>query len=291
MTRLEIISDPVCPWCYLGARQLFRALETRGASPFSIRWRPYQLDPDLPPEGRDRAGHLAEKLGGPEAVERVHARLGALAAEAGVVMNLDAITRAPNTLDAHRLLRWAEAEGAQTPVAMALFRRYWQAGEDISDPEVLASVAAEAGMDAALAARLLASDADREETRAEIDAARAMGVTGVPTFLVAGRYAVAVPMRQAEGDALVEITPPVDNPRTTPRTVPARPDGRSGATGSRRRPPRISHSDDFAEPERCAGGSLAPAGALRNPRPIRAASRKTTEVSHGFRTPPAPLRP
>ena len=122
---------------------------------------------------------------------RAHARLGALAAEAGLRLDFDAISRAPNTFDAHRLIRWAEAEGVQTPVALALFRRYWQAGEDISDPEVLASVAAEVGMDAALAARLLASDADREETRAEIDAARAMGVSGVPTVLVAGRYAVS----------------------------------------------------------------------------------------------------
>lgn len=191
MTRLEIISDPVCPWCYLGARQLFRALETRGANPFRVRWRPYQLDPDLPPEGRDRAGYLAEKLGGAEAVARVHARLAALASEAGVAMNLDAITRAPNTLDAHRLLRWAEAEGVQTPVAMALFRRYWQEGADISDPAVLTEVAEAVGMDGAVVARLLAGEADREEVRAEAEAAREMGVTGVPTFLLAGRYALS----------------------------------------------------------------------------------------------------
>lgn len=191
MTRLEIISDPVCPWCYLGAANLFRALEERGDSPFALRWRPFQLDPDLPPEGLPRAPYLEAKLGGPEGVARAHERLGALAAEAGLRLDFDAISRAPNTFDAHRLIRWAEAEAVQTPVALALFRRYWQAGEDISDPEVLASVAAEAGMDAGLAARLLASDADREETRAEIDAACAMGVAGVPTFLVAGRYAVS----------------------------------------------------------------------------------------------------
>ena len=107
------------------------------------------------------------------------------------------ITRAPNTLDAHRLIHWAAAEGAQTRVAMALFARYFGAGEDISDPAVLAAVAAEAGLDAAAIARLLAGDTDRAEVTGEAEAARRAGITGVPAFIVGGQYAVTGAQPQA----------------------------------------------------------------------------------------------
>ncbi|MBP7000452.1 DsbA family oxidoreductase [Amaricoccus sp.] len=191
MTRLEIISDVVCPWCYLGAAQLLRALEARGASPFALSWKPYQLDPDIPPEGRDRAAHMTAKFGDLARVAPVHARLEEAGHAVGLAFDFAAIRRAPNTLDAHRVIRWAAAEGRQTAVAMELFRRYFEAGEDVSDPAVLSGAAATAGLDGAAIARLLAGDADRAEVAAEAEAARAMGVTGVPTFLLGGRYAVS----------------------------------------------------------------------------------------------------
>ncbi len=190
MTRLEIISDPVCPWCYIGATHLFRAIATHGDQPFDIRWRPYQLNPDMPPEGTDRAAYLAEKFGGPENAARVYARVEAAAAAAGLAIDFRRIARAPNTLDAHRLIHWAAAGGAQTRVKMALFRRYFEVGEDISDAGVLRATAEEAGMDGAVVARRLAGDADRTTVRAEADAARGIGVTGVPTFILAGRHAL-----------------------------------------------------------------------------------------------------
>lgn len=190
-TRLEIISDPICPWCYLGAANLMRALATREAHPFELIWQPYQLNPDVPAEGVDRAAYLAEKLGDPEKVEASHARLTEMGAEAGITYRFDLMTRIPNTLDAHRLIRWAGAEGVQTRAAMAIFQRNFEAGEDISDAGVLTSVAAEVGMDAEVTARLLAGDADRAEVQAEAEAAREMGVTGVPTFIIGGRYAVS----------------------------------------------------------------------------------------------------
>lgn len=190
-TRLEIISDPICPWCYLGAANLMRALATREAHPFELIWQPYQLNPDVPAEGVDRAAYLAEKLGDPEKVEASHARLTEMGAEAGIIYRFDLMTRIPNTLDAHRLIRWAGAEGVQTRAAMAIFQRNFEAGEDISDAGVLTSVAAEVGMDAEVTARLLAGDADRAEVQAEAEAAREMGVTGVPTFIIGGRYAVS----------------------------------------------------------------------------------------------------
>lgn len=190
MTRLDIFSDVVCPWCLIGATNLVRALADSPDQPFELAWHPYQLDPELPPEGMDRREYLAKKFGGLQNVDRIHARVEEAAREAGVPVAFDRITRAPNTLDAHRLIRWAAAEGAQTRVAMALFARYFGEGEDISDHAVLASVAAEAGLDPTVIARLLAGDADRAEVREEAESARRAGITGVPAFIVAGQYAV-----------------------------------------------------------------------------------------------------
>jgi predicted DsbA family dithiol-disulfide isomerase len=191
VTRLDIISDPVCPWCYLGAANLMRAVTERDAHPFALTWHPYRLDPTIPPEGLDRAAYLAGKFGSAADLAAAHARIAAMGAEVGIAYNFDRITRAPNTLDAHRVLHWAAAEGLQTRTAMALFRAYFELGRDISDPAVLAEAAAEAGLDPAVVGHLLAGDADRTEVAAEAEAARSMGVTGVPTFILGGRYALS----------------------------------------------------------------------------------------------------
>jgi predicted DsbA family dithiol-disulfide isomerase len=192
MTRLDIHSDVVCPWCYLGAANLLKALATReGAHPFAIRWHPFRLDPTIPPEGLDRDAYMRGKFGDVARLADSHARLVEMGRDAGLDFRFERITRAPNTLDAHRLIRWAAPESLQTRVAMVLFRRYFELGEDISDHAVLRSGAEEAGLDGAAIARLLASDADRDEVAAEARAAADMGITGVPTFIVAGRYAVS----------------------------------------------------------------------------------------------------
>jgi predicted DsbA family dithiol-disulfide isomerase len=190
MTRLDIISDPICPWCYIGAANLTRALETARAQPFDIHWRPFQLNPDMAPEGADRRAYLDAKFGGPDRARQIYARIEAAAAEAGLDLHFDLIRRTPNTLDAHRLIRWAVAEGVQTPLVGQLFRRYFREGKDISNPDVLAAAATAAGMDEPLVRRLLASDADVEEVRAEDAAFREMGVTGVPTFILGNRYVI-----------------------------------------------------------------------------------------------------
>jgi predicted DsbA family dithiol-disulfide isomerase len=189
-TRLEIVSDPICPWCYIGASNLARALAGRAAHPFALNWRPFQLNPEMPAEGMDRAAYLAAKFGGAENAARVYGRIAEAAAAAGLEVDLGGIVRTPNTLDAHRLIRWAAAEGVQTRTAMALFRRYFEAGEDISEPAVLRAAAEEAGLDGAVIAELLAGDSDRNAVRAEAEATGAMGVTGVPTFIIGGRYVV-----------------------------------------------------------------------------------------------------
>ncbi len=190
MTRLEIISDPICPWCYIGATNLMRALEARPDHPFTLQWRPYFLNPDMAPEGMERRAYLELKFGGKEGAAKAYAPVAEAADAAGLAMDLGAITRTPNTLDAHRVLHWAEAEGVQTRVAMALFRAYFDKGTDISDRQVLARVAGDAGCDAAVIGMLLQGNADREEITAAAANAARMGVTGVPTFILGGRYVV-----------------------------------------------------------------------------------------------------
>jgi predicted DsbA family dithiol-disulfide isomerase len=190
MTRLDIISDPICPWCYIGAANLTRALESLRAQPFDIHWRPFQLNPDMPPEGVERQAYLDAKFGGPDRAREIYARIEAAAAEAGLDLHFDLIRRTPNTLDAHRLIRWAGAEGVQTPLVGQLFRRYFRDGQEISNPDVLAAAATAAGMDEPLVRRLLASDADVEDVRVEDAAFREMGVTGVPTFILGNRYVI-----------------------------------------------------------------------------------------------------
>ena len=154
-------------------------------------------DPDLPAEGMDRTEYLARKFGGTANLDRVHARVEEAAREAGIPLAFDRIARAPNTIDAHRLIRWAAAEGAQTRVAMALFAHYFGEGEDISDPAVLVLVAEETGLDTKAVAHLLASDVDRAETAGEATEARRAGISGVPTFIVAGQYVVTGAQPQA----------------------------------------------------------------------------------------------
>ena len=188
MTRLEIVSDVVCPWCYLGAANLMKAVAAREGHPFAIRWRPFQLDPSIPPEGMDRIDYMTRKFGDLARVEPVHRRLEEMGHAVGIDFHFDRIRRAPNTTDAHRLIHWAAPEGLQTRTAMALFRRYFELGQDVSEARVLVEAAEEAGMDGAAVATLLAGDADRAEIASEAAAAREMGVTGVPTFVIAGQY-------------------------------------------------------------------------------------------------------
>jgi predicted DsbA family dithiol-disulfide isomerase len=188
MITLDIISDPICPWCYIGKARLDQAIAETGIDPFDVNWRIFQLNPDMPPEGMDRQRYLQAKFGGPDGAEQVYSRIRAVAQESGLDLRFDAIPRTPNTFDAHRLIHWAKATGNQTAVVQQLFRRYFELGQDISDRETLLDAAESAGMEREVVDRLLESDADRAELEAEEDAARRMGVTGVPCFIIGGRY-------------------------------------------------------------------------------------------------------
>jgi predicted DsbA family dithiol-disulfide isomerase len=191
MIRLDIFSDPVCPWCFLGKANLDRALEGRADHPFEIEWHPFQLNPDTPAAGVDKRAYLMQRFGSAGQLDQIHQRFRDIAAKAGVTMDPDTPQRIPNTLNAHRLIYWAGLEGRQTPMVSALFRAYWVEGRDIGDLAVLADIAAEAGMDRAVVARLLSTDADLTEIQAREAHARERGINAVPTFLIANQYVLS----------------------------------------------------------------------------------------------------
>ncbi|AXT25895.1 DsbA family oxidoreductase [Ruegeria sp. AD91A] len=188
--KLDILSDPICPWCYIGKTHLDKALANVPDHPFVIEWHPFQLNPDMPDAGMDRREYLERKFGGKDGALRAYAPVVEHAEKAGLNINFEAMKRTPNTLDAHRLIHWAGIEGKQNEVVDALFDAYFVQGRDIGDHEVLADIADSTGMDAAVVMKLLKSDADREDIRNRDAHSREMGVSSVPTFIVANQHAV-----------------------------------------------------------------------------------------------------
>ena len=186
---IDIVSDIVCPWCYLGEKRLEAALAEE-PQPVQVRWRPYQLDPTIPEGGLDRAEYMAKKFGRDGRLETVHDKLTRLGAEVGVSFAFNKIKRSPNTLDAHRLIRWALSAGVQARVVDRLFEVYFAEGRDIGDRGVLSEIAGECGLERALVDELLTNAADVDLVREEIAEAQAIGVSGVPFFIFAGRLGV-----------------------------------------------------------------------------------------------------
>ncbi|SFK63586.1 DsbA family oxidoreductase [Shimia haliotis] len=190
MIKLDILSDPICPWCLIGKTRLEKAMEAEGDHPFVIEWHPFQLNPDMPKEGMDRREYLETKFGGKENAVRVYGEIAKHAEEEGLDIDFGAIKRTPNTVDAHRLIHWAGIESKQNAIVNALFKAYFKEGRDIGNAEVLADLADSAGMDAAVVAKLLDSDSDVENIQQRDEHSRQMGVNSVPTFIVANQHAV-----------------------------------------------------------------------------------------------------
>ncbi|WP_137934810.1 DsbA family oxidoreductase [Mesorhizobium comanense] len=189
---VDVVSDVVCPWCFIGQKRLDKAVAAVGDVDVHIRWRPYQLDPTIPAQGKDRREYMLGKFGSEERIREIHARIEPLGEAEGIAFAFDAIKVAPNTLDAHRLIRWAGAAGeaVQNKLVRRLFQLNFEDGINIGDHAVLVEAAREAGMDASVVASLLPTDADVEAVRMEIATASRMGISGVPCFLLEGKYAV-----------------------------------------------------------------------------------------------------
>ena len=188
--KLDIMSDPICPWCYIGKTHLDRALEAHPDHPFVIEWHPFQLNPDMPAGGMDRREYLETKFGGKEGAVRAYAPVVEHAEAAGLKIDFEGMKRTPNTMDAHRLIHWAGIESKQTAAVSALFKAYFVEARDIGDVDVLADIADDIGMDASVVRKLLQSEADSEDIAARDAHARQMGISSVPTFIVGSRHAV-----------------------------------------------------------------------------------------------------
>jgi len=186
--RLDIVSDAICPWCYIGKRHMEAALallEPEGIR-FEIHWNPFQLNPDMPREGVDRRTYRAQKFGSLERSQQMDARVSAAAANAGLAFNYELLQRTPNTLQAHRLISRAGREGKQGAVMEAIFRSYFTQGGDIGTSEILTACAVEGGMDGTAVEKFLATDEGLAEIVAMEQAARSAGVSGVPSFFLEG---------------------------------------------------------------------------------------------------------
>jgi len=187
--RVDIVSDVICPWCYIGKRRFEAALAQVGSRHrVAVTWRPFQLNPGMPAEGLPRDEYLRIKFGSPERIREIYDTIVEAGAAEGIGFAFERIRRIPNTLDTHRLIRLGQSLGRQDPVVEAVFRAYFIEGKDIGDLETLAGIAAECGIDAREAQRYLASDADRELVQGEDDAARSMGIQGVPCFVFEEQY-------------------------------------------------------------------------------------------------------
>jgi predicted DsbA family dithiol-disulfide isomerase len=189
--QVDIVSDTICPWCFIGKRRLESAIELKPEEDFTLQWRPYRLDPSIPNKGLDRKAYLRAKFGESAEHSERSTALRLAGEKVGIAFAFDRMTRVPSTLNSHRLIRWAGATGLQNAVVEALFSAYFEQGRDIGDPAVLEWIAASAGMDADLVRELLSGDADIAEIEKEDAFAHRLGINGVPTFIFANKYLIS----------------------------------------------------------------------------------------------------
>jgi len=185
--QLDVVSDTICPWCYIGKKRLDQALVMHGGDGITLAWRPFQLDASIPEGGVDRKAYMEKKFGA-ERARTVGNTIRELGEAVGITFRFDKIERSPNTLDSHRLVRWAGTAGCQNEMVDILFRRYFEDGEDVGSHDVLLDAANEAGMDVDIVRDLLLKDADKELIRREDAMARQMGIQGVPSFVINSQW-------------------------------------------------------------------------------------------------------
>ena len=188
---IEIVHDLVCPWCYLGVRRLFRTLRRRPDLLFDLTWRPFLLNPDMPRAGMSRTDYVVRKFGGEDRARRLYASITEIGRAEGVPFRFERIRRTPNSVNAHRLVRWAARCGRADEMAEALFAAHFSDGRDIGDPTVLAMIGASCGLDAVAIREFLHSEDEVEAIHGDNLRAHRLGINGVPCFVVSGRHAIA----------------------------------------------------------------------------------------------------
>ncbi len=191
MIHVDIISDTVCPWCYIGKRRFEQAVALRPHYEFQTGWRPFQLNPEMPPAGMARRDYLSSKFGGVDRADRIYEAVSTAGEDVGLTFNFSSIPRQPNTFDSLRLVRWSESAGVHDAVVEALFKQYFIDDVDVGDREALVKIAADCGMDGDLVRELYEKDADRDLVMAEEGVARRMGINGVPCFVIDHKYAIS----------------------------------------------------------------------------------------------------
>ncbi len=200
LPRIDVISDAICPWCYIGKRQLEKALEIleKDGLRFNVFWNPFQLNPDMPAEGVERKKYREAKFGGPERARQIDQRVTDAAAGVGLEYHLDRLTRTPNTVNAHRLIRMAGQKGVQDTVVEAMFDAYFCNGADLGNPEKLAEIGEQGGLDRAEVLAMLAGEDNSKEVLAGDQMARNAGIQGVPSFALQGHvlFSGAVPAEE-----------------------------------------------------------------------------------------------
>ena len=189
--QIDIYSDTVCPWCFIGKRRLEKAMASRPELDLDIVWRPFQLNPNMPAGGMDRQAYLANKFGGAQRAGQFYDLIDRAGRGDGLDFQFQRINVTPNSLDSHRLIKFGRAAGRQDPIVEALFRAYFLDGWDIGEMDVLVEVAEACGLDGASTRAFLESDQDVQQTKSEDLKARRMGIDGVPFFVVNRKYAVA----------------------------------------------------------------------------------------------------
>jgi predicted DsbA family dithiol-disulfide isomerase len=184
---IEVISDAICPWCWVAKRRLDRAIAALAPDiTATVTWRPFELNPEMPKAGVDRRAYRSAKFGSWQRSQALDAQVAAAGRSEGLVFNRDKMERTPNTIDAHRLIRLAGQQSKQDVVVEGLFAAYFNEGRDIGDPTVLVDIGAAAGLDRARVLAMLASDEGQAEVRSELQRAVNLRVSGVPTVLVNG---------------------------------------------------------------------------------------------------------
>ena len=191
MIYVDIVSDTICPWCYIGKRRFERALDLSGRNDIAISWRPFQLNPDMPPEGMTRDDYVRAKFGGGDRPRQIYQAIAESGREAGIEFQFSKIKRTPNTVLSHRLIHWSAKQERQDEVVAELFRAYFEDGLDVGDLEILVECARRASLDQELARKFLLSDDGRQEVVASDVYARRLGINGVPCFIVNRKYAVS----------------------------------------------------------------------------------------------------